>query len=146
MATLQDITKANLEAMKAKNPVAKALFSTLKGAIETELKSSKKTENEIIETFAKKFTENAKVMNTAEAQEEIELLKQFMPKSLDVAIYDTLAKEVIDANPTVIEEIKAGNKAKVGLLVGLFIKSAKVEYPGYSIDAAIVNNAIKTYL
>ncbi len=146
MATLQDISKANLEAMKAKNPVAKALFSTLKGAIETELKSSDKTEKEIIEKLAKKFTENAKVMNTPEAAEEIELLKPFLPLTLDTSLYIDMAKTIVDANPTVVAEIKNGVNAKLGFLVGTFMKTAKANYPGMSVDPALVNDTIKSLL
>lgn len=142
MATLQDINKANLEAMKSKDSVARALFSTLKGSVETELKKSTKSESEIIESLAKKFTENAKLVNTEESNKEIELLKQFLPSMLDNSLYKTLANTIISSNMNVVEEIKNGNPNKTGLLVGMFMKQSKIDYPGITTDAALVKLAI----
>lgn len=142
MATLQDINAANIKAMKEKNSIAKALFSTFKGAIETELKNSKKEESVIIENLAKKFTENAKLMNNADSKEEIELLKPFLPSELEEREYARLAMDIINSNSKVIEEIKAGNKNKTGFLVGLFMKEAKIKFPGFSVNAELVKFSI----
>lgn len=146
MKTLKDISDANIQALKDKNNIAKALFSTLKGNIETELKNSKKSESDIILMLAKKYTENAKIVNTSESLIEIELLKPFMPLTLDIEQYDIIAKQIIEGQKYIVEEIKNGNTQKIGILTGCFIKEAKIKYPGYSIDSNIVKESINKML
>jgi Asp-tRNA(Asn)/Glu-tRNA(Gln) amidotransferase B subunit len=141
--TLQEITKLYLDAMKSKDIVAKALFSTFKGQVESELKSKNaKSELDIIQSLVKKFTENAKLVNTEDSKKEILLLLPFMPKTLDTNLYDSIAKIIINNNQSTVNEIKAGNKVKIGFLVGMFMKESKVLYPGLSVDPKLVNEII----
>jgi len=134
----ETINKAHIDAIKAKDPIAKALFSTFKGALDNELKSgSTKSEKEIIETIAKKFTENAKIMNTSEALQEIELLKPFLPAELENHLYDAAAKFVMENNLHLVEDIQQG-KGNVGKLIGLVMSHLKKTYPGISINPETV--------
>lgn len=134
----ETINKAHIDAIKAKDVIAKALFSTFKGALDNELKNgSTKSEKEIIETIAKKFTENAKIMNTAESIQEIELLKQFLPAELEPQAYNDAVNFIAENNLGMLEEIKNG-KGAPGKLVGLTIAKLKKDYPGLSIDPKIV--------
>lgn len=143
MKTLQQIKDAHINAIKTQNTVGKALFSTLKGAIENELKSgTTKSENDIIESIAKKFTENAKVMNTEDAKTEIELLKPFLAAELDDSEYSKIANQVVTDNSDKAEQYKNGNKNVLGAFTGSFMKIAKEIHKGVAIDANKAKNAL----
>lgn len=148
--TIQDINKALVEAMKAKNTVAKLLFQTLKGAVENELKNGARTDaqvEELIRNTAKKFTENAKIMGTPDALVEIELLKPFMPAQLSESDYAALAMGVVGSNAATVEEIKSGkNPNKIGMLLGSFMKESKTKFPGVSADPVLAKHAVEQAL
>lgn len=146
MKTLKDISNANIQAMKDKNTIAKSLFSTFKGAVENELKSSTKLESDIIMAIAKKYTENAKIVGTDEALAEIELLKPFLPEEMSNEDYIMIATKVINDNPIIINEINSGNKTKLGVLVGAFMKESKLLHSGVSINANIVKETFNKML
>lgn len=144
MKTLKNIREKNLKAIKNKDIVAKSLYSTLIGEIENALKNdNSKTESFVIENLAKKFTENAKVIGNEDSKYEIELLKEFLPMSLNEEQYIEISKKIIESNSNIVEEIKTKNPNKIGYLVGLAIKLAKTEYPGYDIDAKAMTDIIK---
>lgn len=132
--TKETINTAHINAIKTKDVVAKALFSTFKGALDNELKNgSKLSEKEIIQNIAKKFTENAKIMNTEDALKEIELLKPFLPQMLDEHLYSEVAKEVFYKNTELVDQIQQG-KANVGKFIGLVMSHLKATYPGTGIN------------
>lgn len=143
---IQEINKANLEAMKNKDSVARALFSTLKGSIENEMKAGGKDESDVIQRLAKKYTENALIMNNEESLREIELLKPFMPKVLENQILDDITNNVIENNLDICEKYQSGDKNSIGRLVGLVIKKAKIDHPGYAIDAEHIKESINLVL
>lgn len=131
----ETINAAHINAIKTKDVVAKALFSTFKGALDNELKNgSTKTEKEIIETIAKKFTENAKIMGTEDALKEIELLKQFLPAELDDLTLTKEINDVVDNNAELADQVRQG-KANSGKLIGLVMGHLKKQYPGVSVNA-----------
>lgn len=145
--TKELINTAHINAIKNKDQVAKALFSTFKGALDNELKNgSKKSEQEIIETIAKKFTENAKIMDTEESKLEIELLKPFMPQELELSSYHDTINNVIENNLETAEAIKAGNKQGMGKLLGIVMGKLKTNYPGFAINAEIVKENLNILL
>ncbi len=147
---LQDINKALVEAMKAKDTVAKALFQTFKGSIENDIKNNKILTDAdmevLINTTAKKFTENAKIMNNADGLREIELLKPFMPLALDESLYAEIGTSIVANNQATVEDIRKGNNGKVGALVGMFMKECKTRYPGVSVEPKLANQAISNAL
>lgn len=136
--TKETINAAHINAIKTKDVVAKALFSTFKGALDNELKNgSPKSEKEIIESIAKKFTENAKIMGTAESEKEIELLKQFLPAELEDHLYNEEVKFVVENNLGLAEQIQQG-KANSGKLIGLVMGHLKKKFPGVAINPETV--------
>jgi Asp-tRNA(Asn)/Glu-tRNA(Gln) amidotransferase B subunit len=147
MKTLQLIKIAHVTAIKENNKVAKALFSTLRGEIENELKSkTAKSENDIIESYAKKYTENAKLINTDESNQEIELLKPFMAEVLGDSEYDKIAKIIVENNADKVEQYVNGNKNMFNVLIGAFMKEAKQIYAGVSIDAVKARESLTSLL
>ena len=143
---IEDINKANMNAMRNKDSVARALFSTLKGNIENELKAGAKSETEIIQKLAKKYTENALVMNTEDSLREIELLKPFMPLVLENQILDGIINNVIENNLDVCEQIQNGNKQIMGRIMGLIMKQAKMDWPGYIVDSEHIKESLEIVL
>jgi uncharacterized protein YqeY len=132
--TKETINAAHINAIKSKDTVAKALFSTFKGALDNELKNgSKLTEKEIIQNIAKKFTENAKIMGTEEALKEIELLKEYLPQMLNENQYTESAKEVYYKNTELVDQIQQG-KANAGKFIGLVMADLKAKHPGAGIN------------
>ena len=130
----ETINAAHINAIKTKDVVAKALFSTFKGALDNELKNgSKLSEKEIIQNIAKKFTDNAKIMNTEDALKEIELLKPYLPEELEPQLYDEAVKHVVENNLELAEQIQQG-KANSGKLVGLVMAYLKTTYPGIGVN------------
>ena len=143
MNKLELLNRAFLEARKANEPTAKALFSTFKGAYENERKSSDKTDDSIIESIAKKFTENAKVMKNVF---EMELLKPFMPKEVANSEYYISINEVLTNNIPKVEEFKAGKAQNIGLFMGLVMKDLKTRLPGQDVNPETVTNLLKQSL
>lgn len=143
---IENINKANMDAMRNKDSVARALFSTLKGNIENEMKAGGKSETEIIQKLAKKYTENALIMNTEDSLKEVELLKPFMPQVLENQILDDITNNVIENNLDLYEQLKAGNKQITGRLVGLVMKQAKTAWPGYAIDSEHIKESLELVL
>lgn len=144
MKTLKYIREKNLKAIKDKDVVAKSLYSTLIGEIENTLKNdSSKTESSVIENLAKKFTENARIVGNEDSKYEIDLLTEFLPMSLTEEQYISISKKTIESNTSVVEEIKTKNPGKIGYLMGLAIKLAKTEYPGYDVDAKAMSDILK---
>lgn len=130
----ETINAAHINAIKSKDVVAKALFSTFKGALDNELKNgSKLSEKEIIQNIAKKFTENAKIMNTEDALKEIELLKPFLPAELDDLTLTKEINDVVDQNTELVEQIRQG-KTNSGKLIGLVMGHLKKQHPGVSVN------------
>ena len=143
---IEEINKANMNAMRNKDSVARALFSTLKGNIENEMKLGGKSETEIIQKLAKKYTENALIMNTEDSLKEVELLKPFMPQVLENQILDDIVNNVIENNLNLCEQFQAGNKQIAGRLVGLVMKQAKTSWPGYVIDSEHIKESLDLIL
>jgi uncharacterized protein YqeY len=143
---IQDINTANMNAMRNKDSVARALFSTLKGNIENEMKAGGKSETEIIQKLAKKYTENALVMNTEDSLKEVELLKPFMPQVLENQNLDVIINNVIKNNLELCEQFQADNKQIAGRLVGLVMKQAKTDWPGYVIDSDHIKTSLELVL
>lgn len=143
---IEDINTANMNALRNKDSVARALFSTLKGNIENEMKAGAKSETEIIQKLAKKYTENALIMNTEDSLKEVDLLKPFMPKVLENQILDGITNTVIENNLDLCEQFKAGNKQTIGRLVGLVMKQAKTDWSGYVIDSEHIKESLELSL
>jgi len=124
-----------LQARKENNTVAKNLLGTLKGEFENQLKLGKETPDAILERLASKMTENARVINTDESRQEIEVLKDFMPAMLSIDEINTFVSTVISESN--------GNK-NVNMLFGNFMKLAKPT--GKKVDANVVKELIGNIL
>lgn len=119
MSKVELLNQCFIQARKDKNEVAKALFSTFKGEYDTALKNKSPEGDGTIEKLAKKFTENAKIMNTADSFIEIELLKPFMPIMLSEDKIKEIIQEVATINPDKANNYKLGNK---GAFTGMVMK------------------------
>ena len=126
MNKLELLNQAFIEARKANNATGKALFSTFKGAYENERKSSAKSDDVIIESIAKKFTENAKLMKN---NEEVELLKTFMPKEVEDSQYYISINDVLTNNLEKVKEYKSGKTQLIGFFMGATLKDLKSKFP-----------------
>lgn len=110
----EDFKKARIE----KNDLAKALFSTLKGEYENFVKNGNEPGDASLEKIAKKMIKNAEIVGTEDARKEIELLASYVPEQMGEEVTRKLVKEIMDGRPEVVEEYRAGNKGKVGFLLG----------------------------
>lgn len=120
-----------IEARKSNNPVAKNLFSTLKGEFENLTKSSKDSPDAIIEKLAKKLTEAAKMINNEDSKSEIELLKEFLPLELTSDEVHSFVEQALSTSN--------GNK-NIGMLLGSVMKLVKPT--GKSVDVELVKKLI----
>lgn len=134
MEKLELLNESFIKARKEKNSVASALFSTFRGEYDTAVKNGKPSGNETIEKIAKKMTENAKVIGTADALTEIELLKSFMPEQFNEEIVRQLVKEVAKENPDKANNYVLGNK---GAFMGMVMKRVSGKA-----DASLVTKVI----
>jgi len=113
------LNTAFIQARKEKNDVAKALFSTFKGEYDNAVKNNQPATDATIEKLAKKLTENAKIVGTDDAKQEIELLKPFMPVMMNDDEIRVIVKQVAEANPDKANVFKSGNK---GAMTGMVMK------------------------
>lgn len=127
-----------IQARKEKNEIARALFSSFKGEYDNVLKNKSPEGDVTIEKLAKKFTENAKTVNTPDSLIEIELLKPFMPISLSDDRIKEIIVEVASINPDKANNYKLGNK---GAFTGMVMK----QIAGKA-DASIVTKIIEEIL
>lgn len=127
-----------IQARKEKNEIARALFSSFKGEYDNALKNKSPEGDATIEKLAKKFTENAKTVNTPDSLIEIELLKPFMPISLSDDKIKEIIVEVASINPDKANNYKLGNK---GAFTGMVMK----QIAGKA-DASIVTKIIEEIL
>ena len=127
-----------IQARKEKNEIARALFSSFKGEYDNALKNKSPEGDATIEKLAKKFTENAKTVNTPDSLIEIELLKPFMPISLSDDRIKEIIVEVASINPDKANNYKLGNK---GAFTGMVMK----QIAGKA-DASIVTKIIEEIL
>ncbi len=108
-----------IQARKDKNEVAKALFSTFRGEYDTAIKNNAPQTDATIEKIAKKMTDNAKIVGTEDAMQEVELLKPFMPEMLSEDKVREIVKTVYDQNPDKANNYKLGSK---GAFTGMVMK------------------------
>lgn len=127
-----------VQARKDKDEVAKALFSSFKGEYDNSLKNKAPEGDATIEKIAKKFTENAKIINTLDSLREIELLKPFMPIMLDESKIREIVLEVVSSNPDKANNYKLGNK---GAMTGMVMKQVSGKA-----DVSTVNKIIEEVL
>lgn len=73
----------HLEARKTKDLVASNLLGTLKGEVETEQKTSEEVAEKIVERLAKKFKKGLQASPTDTSEQELEILKVYLPVQLD---------------------------------------------------------------
>jgi len=132
------LSETRISARKGIDEVAKALFSTLKGEFDNAVKNGSHAEDLTIEKLAKKMTDNAKIVGTADAMHEIELLKPFMPILMSEDELRNIIKTVIDNNPDKANNYKLGNK---GALVGMAMKEMKGKA-----DAEVVKSVLEKEL
>ena len=119
MSKLELLNQSFIQARKDKDEVAKALFSSFKGEYDNTIKNKAPQGDTTIEKIAKKFTENAKIINTADSLREIELLKPFMPIMLSDDKIKEIVVEVANINPDKANNYKLGNK---GAFTGMVMK------------------------
>lgn len=119
MLKVELLNQCFIQARRDKNEVAKALFSTFKGEYDNALKNNSPEGDVTIEKLAKKFTENAKIVNTPDSLMEIELLKPFMPIMLTEEKVREIVVEVASVNPDKANNYKLGNK---GAFTGMVMK------------------------
>lgn len=119
MSKLELLNQSFIQARKDKDEVAKALFSSFKGEYDNALKNKSPEGDTTIEKLAKKFTENAKIINTPDSLREIELLKPFMPIMLSDDKIKEIVVEVANINPDKANNYKLGNK---GAFTGMVMK------------------------
>lgn len=119
MSKVELLNQCFIQARKDKNEVAKALFSTFKGEYDNALKNKSPEGDATIEKLAKKFTENAKIVNTSDSLLEIELLKPFMPIMLSEDKIKEIVIEVANINPDKANNYKLGSK---GAFTGMVMK------------------------
>ena len=119
MSKLELLNQSFIQARKDKDEVAKALFSSFKGEYDNALKNKSPEGDTTIEKLAKKFTENAKIINTPDSLREIELLKPFMPIMLSDDKIKEIVVEVANINPDKANNYKLGNK---GAFTGMVTK------------------------
>jgi uncharacterized protein YqeY len=138
MSKLELLNQSFIQARKDKDEVAKALFSSFKGEYDNALKNKSPEGDSTIEKLAKKFTENAKIVNTADSLREIELLKPFMPIMLSEERIKEIVVEVANVNPDKANNYKLGSK---GAFTGMVMK----QIAGKA-DASIVTKVIEEVL
>jgi len=119
MSKVELLNQCFIQARRDKNEVAKALFSTFKGEYDNALKNKSPEGDATIEKLAKKFTENAKIVNTPDSLMEIELLKPFMPIMLTEEKVREIVVEVASVNPDKANNYKLGSK---GAFTGMVMK------------------------
>jgi len=125
MEKIKLIEKAILEARLTKNDLAKNLLQTLKGEYETQSKNGEPATDALVDKLTKKMIKNAELVGTEDAYKEIEILKTYLPVEMSESELKTLIVKVLDSLPEVVNEYKAGNKSKIGLLVGTIMKESK---------------------
>ncbi len=138
MSKLELLNQSFIQARKDKDEVAKALFSSFKGEYDNTIKNKAPQGDTTIEKIAKKFTENAKIINTADSLREIELLKPFMPIMLSDDKIKEIVVEVANINPDKANNYKLGNK---GAFTGMVMK----QIAGKA-DASLVTKIIEEVL
>lgn len=119
MSKIDLLNKSRITAMKEKNEIAKALFSTLKGEYENAIKTGSPQDDSTIEKLARKMTENAKVIGNSESLTEIELLKPYMPVLMSESQVREIVQKVISVNPDKANNYKLGSK---GSITGMVMK------------------------
>lgn len=125
MEKIKLIEKAILTARVTNNTLAKNLLQTLKGEFETLSKTGEAATDLLVEKLAKKMIKNAELVGTEDARKEIEILKTYLPVEMSESELKTLIIKVLNTLPEVVNEYKAGNKSKIGVLMGTIIKESK---------------------
>jgi Asp-tRNA(Asn)/Glu-tRNA(Gln) amidotransferase B subunit len=122
MTHIEKIEQLIATARVEKNNLVKNLFQTLKGEYETASKKGEETGNVLVEKLAKKMIKNAETVGTADAQEEIKLLKLFLPAELTDDEVIAIINKTMEANPEKVAEFKLGNKGTIGWFMGHIVK------------------------
>lgn len=135
---------ARIKAMKDKDSVAKALYSTFIGEIEKEAKNAMIEPNDelvskIAKKFAKSINENIKMytekgVDTLNEHKELDIVSQYLPKQLS---YD----QTRDAVAQAIAKSGISSLKEQGKVMG----SLKKEY-GNSLDMKIASQIVRESL
>lgn len=138
MNKIELLNEKFIQARKDKDEVAKALYSTFRGELDTAIKKGSPADDVLVEKLAKKMTENAKIVGTEEANREIELLKLFMPTMMNESEIRIIVQRVIELNPDKANNYKLGSK---GSMTGMVMK----EVAGKA-DSSLVQKIIEDVL
>lgn len=122
---MEKINKYLQEARKEKDAFKIKFYSTLKGEIESELKRSTLSQEQIIESIAKKWKKNLdSMLISEEINREIILLKEFLPESMSEEQMEIIFKKVKETNNLDFEAYYNGNDRMIGKLMGLLMKES----------------------
>lgn len=120
---MKELNEAYLKARKERDVQATAALSTLKGDVENAIKNGT-DEQKAIENLAAKSIKNLETFRPTGWERQVEVLSDFIPQQLTDLELETLVLTVRDENQSVVDEIKAGNKSKIGMLTGQVMKRA----------------------
>ena len=103
------IKKARIQAMKDKNEVAKAFYSTFLGEVEKEAKNAMiEPTNELVEKIAKKMAKNIqdnikvyteKGFDASKEQTELDIVNQYLPQVLTEDQTREAITKIAESNP-----------------------------------------------
>lgn len=88
-----------LNSRKNKDELTKSLLLTVKGEFQNKLKTSNKSEDELLESIAKSMIKSSETIGTDDSKEEIKILKKFMPNMLSEDEVEDIVKALIKSNP-----------------------------------------------
>ena len=138
MSKINLLNEKFIQARKDKNEIAKALFSTFRGEYDTAIKKGSPEGDSTIEKVAKKMTENALLINTADSLQEVELLKEFMPVMMSENDVRDVVLKVINYAPDKANNYRLGVK---GAITGMVMKEL-----GGKADANLVKKLLEEAL
>ena len=139
------IKKSRIEAMKNKNEVAKAFYSTFMGEIEKEAKNAMiEPSDELVEKIAKKMAKNIqdniklyteRSIDVSKEQTELDIVSQYLPKLLS----EDQTREVIAKIINSDNEIGSGGN--IGKIMGVIKKEC-----GNTVDMKLVSKLVRESL
>lgn len=137
--TLQERVNGDLVvAMKTKNERAKSVLRVLMGEFNRKIeKEGKILSDESVLKTIQKMINDLKVVNTPEANEEIEILSVYVPKELSENEIRIIIGGLFRENLSEHTALMNGDKSKLGF----FIKLIKEVTKG-AVDMKIVNNIL----
>lgn len=138
------LKKERIQAMKNKDVVAKSLYSTFLGEVETEAKKKMVSpDNSLVESVAKKMAKNIennieiyseKGVDVTNEKRELELVNSFLPKILSDE------KTAIEVK-RIISDLNIDNLKQQGKIMG----TIKKEF-GNSVDMSLVSKLVRDLL